>query len=101
MIRATADVLLTDCGIDRDHVAVPLIEDGVHGDGRLAGLAVADDKLTLAAPERDHGIDHRKAGGERLGDEVPIDDGRGRPLDRVEALRFDRVASVQRTTKRV
>src|SRR5262249_30244583 len=44
--------------------AVPplLVEHGVEGDGRLAGLTVADDQLTLAAADGDHGVDGLEAG---------------------------------------
>src|SRR5690606_26090520 len=36
------------------------------GDRGLAGLAVADDQLTLAAPDRDQGVDGLEAGRHRL-----------------------------------
>src|SRR5690606_22505372 len=39
-----------------------LIEDRVDGDGGLAGLAVADDELALAAADRDQGVDRLEAG---------------------------------------
>ncbi len=48
---------LADGAVDADHVAAPLVEDGVDRDGRLAGLPVADDQLALAAADRDCGID--------------------------------------------
>ena len=46
--------LLPDGDIDADHVAALLIDDRVERDGGLAGLAVADDQLALAAADRDH-----------------------------------------------
>ena len=54
--------LLADGDVDADHVAALLIDDGVEGDGGLAGLAVADDQLALAAADRDHGVDGLDAG---------------------------------------
>src|ERR1700757_889242 len=52
--------LLADRNIDTAHLllgiaglpVLPLIEDGVNADRGLAGLAVADDQLALAAPDR-------------------------------------------------
>ena len=45
---------------------VGLVDDGVDAERGLAGLAVADDQLTLAAPNRDHGVDCLDAGLQRL-----------------------------------
>ena len=44
------------------------------GDGGLAGLAVADDELTLAAADGDHGVDGLDAGLQRLLDGLALDD---------------------------
>src|SRR5258708_7194315 len=43
---------LVRAGVDR-----LLVQDGVDGDRGLAGLAVADDQLALAAADRDQGVD--------------------------------------------
>ena len=43
-----ADLLLRIAGLP----GLALVQDGVDADGRLAGLAVADDQLTLAAADR-------------------------------------------------
>ena len=43
-----------------------LVDDRVERDGGLAGLAVADDQLALAAADRDHGVDALMPGLERL-----------------------------------
>ena len=48
---------LADGDVDALHVAPFLIDNGVDADGRLAGLAVADDELALAAADRNHRID--------------------------------------------
>ena len=55
-----------------------LVEDRVDGDGRLAGLAVADDQLALAAADRRHGVDRLDAGLHRLVDRLPAGDARAR-----------------------
>ena len=46
--------LLADGDVDADDVLPALIDNGVGSDGGLAGLAVADDELTLAAADGDH-----------------------------------------------
>ena len=45
--------LLADRDIDADDVAGLLIDDAIDGDRRLAGGAIADDQLALAAPQRE------------------------------------------------
>ena len=45
-----------------------LVDDRVDADGRLAGGAVADDQLALAAADRDHRVDRHDAGLHRLAD---------------------------------
>ena len=62
---ATRRFLLADGDVDADDVAVALVDDRVDGDGRLAGLAVADDQLALAAADRRHGVDGLDAGLQR------------------------------------
>src|SRR6185437_12734777 len=49
--------LLSDGDIDANNVAALLIDDRVESKRGLAGLAVANDQLALAAADRDHGID--------------------------------------------
>jgi len=46
--------LLSDGDIDADDVLALLVDDGVEGDSGLAGLAVADDQLALAAADGEH-----------------------------------------------
>ena len=57
-----------------------LVDDGVDGDGGLARLAVADDELTLAAPDGDHCVDGLEARLQRLVDGLAEDDARGLAL---------------------
>ena len=58
--------LLADRDINANHVAALLVDDGVDRNGGLAGLAVADDQLALAAADRNHGVDGFDAGLHRL-----------------------------------
>ena len=61
-IWATVRRLLADRDVDADDAAALLVDDGVDGDGALAGLAVADDQLALAAADRDHRVNGLDAG---------------------------------------
>jgi len=45
-------VLLADRDVDAEDALALLVDDGVEGDGGLARLAVPDDELALAAPDR-------------------------------------------------
>ena len=58
---------LPDRDVDADHVLVAVVDDRVDRDRRLAGLAVADDQLSLAAADRDHPVDRHQAGLHRFG----------------------------------
>src|SRR5437762_1804205 len=58
--------LLADGDVEAEDVLALLVDDLVDDDGRLAGAAVADDQLALAAPDRDHRVDRLEAGLQRL-----------------------------------
>jgi hypothetical protein len=47
---ATWASFLADGHVDADQVLALLVDDGVHGQGGLAGLPVADDQLALPRP---------------------------------------------------
>ena len=66
--------LLADRDVDALHALAALVEDRVDRDRRLAGLAVADDQLTLAAPDRGHRVDRLDARLERLVDRLATGD---------------------------
>ena len=68
--------LLGDRHVDADDARPLLVDDRVDGDGGLAGLAVADDQLALAAADRGHGVDGLDAGLQRLVDRLPPGDAR-------------------------
>ncbi len=59
---------LADRAIDAQHIFVALVEYGVDRDGGLAGLPVAENKLAVAATDRDESIDDDQAGLQRYGD---------------------------------
>ena len=73
---------LADRDVDRDDVRVLVVDDRVDRDRRLAGLAVADDQLALAAADRDHRVDRLQAGLHRLLHRLALDDARGLELGR-------------------
>ena len=93
--------LLTDGGIDANHVARFLIDDGVDGDRGLAGLAVADDEFALAAAERDHRVDDEEPGRQRPRHQRPVDDRGSGLLDGRVARRRDGPLAVERRAERV
>ena len=93
--------LLPDRDVDADDALPLLVDDRVDGDRGLAGLAVADDQLALAAADRDHRVDRLESRLHRLLDGLPVDDARRDPLDRVELRRLDRALAVERLAERV
>ena len=79
MTRAIVGLLLADRDVDAVErpivrvagrfgrpVEARLADDRVDADGGLAGRAVADDQLALAAADRDHRVDRHDAGLHRL-----------------------------------
>ncbi len=93
--------LLADGDVDADHVLALLVDDGVQGDGRLAGAPVADDELALPAPDGDHGVDGLDPGLQRLLDGLPADDAGGFELHLPEVLGLDGALVVQRHAQRI
>ena len=93
--------LLADRDVDADDVGVALVEDRVDGDGRLAGLAVADDELALASPDVRHGVDRLDAGLERLFHRLARDDAGRLELEGPRLRRLDRTAAVECVAQRV
>ena len=65
---------LADRDIDADQVLVLVVHDRVERDRRLAGLAVADDQLALAAADRDHPVDRLEPGLDRRRHRLALDD---------------------------
>ena len=70
--------LLADRHIDADHPLALLVDDRIQRDGRLAGLAVADDQFALPPADRDHRIDALDARRQRLFHRLAVGDARRR-----------------------
>ena len=54
--------LLPDGDINTNDILALLVDNGIQGNGRLTGLPVANDQLTLPAADGDQGIDGLEAG---------------------------------------
>ena len=93
--------LLADRDVDADHVGVALVQDRVDRDRRLAGAAVADDQLALAAADVGHRVDRLDPGLERLLHRLALDHARRLPLERARLGRLDRALAVERIAERV
>ena len=78
-----------------------LIEDGVERDRGLAGLAVADDELALAAADRDQGVDRLEAGRHRLVHGFARNDAGRLDVDAGALGGVDRAFAVDRIAERV
>ncbi len=70
-------------------------------DRGLAGLAVADDQLALAAADRDQRVDRLEAGLHRLVHRAARDDPGRLDLDQLALDRLDRALAVERVAERV
>ena len=88
--------LLADGHVDAHHVLAFLVEDGVQGNGGLAGLAVADDELPLAPADGEHGVDGQKAGLHGGVHRLAVQDAGGGGLQGPVALRLDGPLAVHR-----
>ena len=84
--------LLADGHVEAVHVLAALVDDGVDGQGGLAGLAVADDQFALSAADRGQGVDDLDAGLQRLLHVLALDDAGRLDLDRpgLRGLRWGR-----------
>ena len=91
--------LLADGDVDANDALAFLVDDGVDGEGGFPRLPVADDELTLATTDRDHGIDRLDAGLEWFFHRLAIYDTRRHPLDRVVLFRMDRALAVDRSAQ--
>ena len=93
--------LLADGDVDALHVLVVLVQDRVDRDRGLAGRAVADDQLALAAADVRHRVDRLDPGLERLLHRLALDHARRLPLERARLGRLDRPLAVERVPERV
>ncbi len=78
-----------------------LVQDGVDADRGLAGLAVADDELTLSAADGGHGVDGLDAGGEGLLDGLALEHRGGLQLQDALLIGLDVALSVDRSAEGV
>src|SRR5688572_659118 len=93
--------LLPDRDVNTDNVFALLVDDRVDRDGGLAGLAVADYKLTLATADRDHGVDRLETGLKRLFHRLAIDDTGSNSFDRIIDVGDDLTLAIDRITESV
>ncbi len=82
-------------------VGLALVDEGVDRDGGLAGLAIADDQLALAAADGDEGVERLEAGLHRLVHRLARDDARRLHLDAHALLGDDRALAVDRVAETV
>ena len=87
---------LADRDVEAVHVLALLVDDRVHADRGLAGAAVADDQLALAAADRDHRVDRLESRLQRLLDRPAVDHPGRVALDRAELPGVDRALAVHR-----
>jgi hypothetical protein len=92
-----ADLLLRVAGTP----VVALVDDRVDRQGGLAGLAVADDQLALAAADRGHRVDGLEAGLHRLVHRLALHDRGGLQLQGAAALGLDLAEAVDRAAQGV
>ena len=78
-----------------------MIDNRIDGDRGLAGLAVADDQLTLTAADRDHAVDRLQAGLKRLFDGLARHDAGSFELDTPALFSIKRTAAIDRLAQRI
>ena len=91
----------TCCFGSPDVPGLLLVEDRVHADRGLAGLAVTDDQLALAAADRGLRVDRLDAGLQRLRHRLALHHRRGLQLEHALLLGLDVAEAVDRQAQRV
>ena len=92
---------LTDGHVNANQVLALLIDDRINRNGRLAGLAVADDQLALAATDGNQSVNGLDAGLHRRIHRLAGNDVGRDALYRARGAGVDRAFAVQRLTQRV
>jgi hypothetical protein len=92
---------LADRHIHGDHAGVLVVDDRVDRDRRLAGLAIADDQLSLAATDGDHRVDGLQPRLHRFGHRLALNDARRLELRRAGLRGVDVALAVQRAPQRI
>src|SRR5262249_19877466 len=93
--------LLPDCAVNANQVVAFVVDDSVQNHGGLAGLAVADDQLALAAAARNHGIGGLDAGSHGLAYRLPVNHPGRDAFNRDVLAGRDRTFVVNRLAERV
>jgi hypothetical protein len=101
--------LLTDGSVDTVQLLglvltiVPtlLVEDGVEGNGSLAGLTITDDQLTLTTTNGNHGVNGLHTGLHRLVDRLAGQNTRSLDLGTASLLGVDGSLAIDGVTKSV
>src|SRR6185295_11352891 len=93
--------LLANCDVDALNARALLVDDRVNRERGLAGLAVADDQLALAAADRHHRVDRLVAGLHRLADALAPHHARRDTLDRRTLAGLHRALAIERVAERV
>ena len=78
-----------------------LVDDGVHRDGGLACLAVADDQLALTTPDGYHGVNRLKSCLHGLADRLPADDARSHLFNGSRRAGLDRAFTIRRIAQSI
>ena len=92
---------MADAAVKADDTLVPLIEDGIQGNGGLAGLAVPQNEFPLAATDGNQGIHDLEAGLERDRHRGPVHNGGGIPFHRQAGHGLNRPQVIQGTPQTV
>ena len=93
--------LLTNSNIDTDNVLVLLVDDGIESNRSLTCLTVADNKLTLTASDRNHGVDSLDTCLQRSVYRLSCDDTGSNTLDWHHFICENGALAVDRLTERV
>jgi hypothetical protein len=87
--------------IDAQHILVALADNRVQRDGRLAGLAVAENQFPLTASDRNQCVDDLQARLQRFRDRCAVHDGWCRALYRQALSRGHRPFAIKRPSQRI
>ena len=93
--------LLADSHVNADKVLALLVDDRIDSDSRLTGLAVTNDQFTLAAADRDHGVNGLQTRLNRLAHGLTIDHAGSNLFNHVEFFGGNRALAVNRLAERV
>ena len=90
---------LTNSYVDTDDIFTLLIDDGIQGQCRFAGLAIANDQLALSATDGNHGIDGLQPGCKRFFYRLAGHYTGGFPFDQRKGIRLNLTPAIQWLTQ--